>query len=366
MGAGADVNARDDRGTTALLQAVEAKLPANVAALLEAGADASVLTQGGDTPLHLAAMWPPQSYVRKDDPPDPADTLMVVALVAAGADVDARNERGETPLHLATRNRHQPVVDKLLALGADPVAVDNLGRVPRSPVCDWADRDFFDRAPLESVLVCLQAGADVHARAEWDETPLHLLVKHGGTGDHPPAEIVAAFVEAGADLNAQNYWGDTPLHDAVGRSTDLVRALLDAGADVNARNSRGGTPLHRVANVRSDESTVSMISLLVEAGADLHAADAQRAGGGLGQMLLDDQPGPDTTALGGQGKPRRLHDAAGRRGRSRRPRRLRQDPHGLREGEQGAAGAGGGEGVRAVRGGVDDTPIPLHGGNLAQ
>ncbi len=289
VGAGADVNARDDRGTTALLQAVEAKLPANVAALIEAGADASVLTQGGDTPLHLAAIWPPQSYVRKDDPPDPTDTLMVIALVAAGADVDACNERGETPLHPATRNRHQPVVDKLLALGADPVAVDNLGRVPRPPVCDWADRDFFDRAPLESVLVCLQAGADVHARAEWDETPLHLLVKHGGTGDHPPAEIVAAFVAAGADLNAQNYWGDTPLHDAVGRSTDLARALLDAGADVNARNRRGGTPLHRVANVRSDDSSVSMISLLVEAGADLHAAD----GGGrtaLHSALQHDEP----------------------------------------------------------------------------
>ena len=288
VGAGVDVNERDDRGITALLQAVEAKLPANVAALLEAGADASVLTQDGDTPLHLAAMWPPKSYGRRDDPPAP-DTLMVVALVAAGADVDARNERGETPLHLATRNRHQPVVDKLLALGADPVAVDNLGRVPRSPVCDWADRDFFDRAPLESVLVCLQAGADVHARAEWDETPLHLLVKHGGTGDHPPAGIVAAFLEAGADLNAQDYWGDTPLHDAVGRSTDLARALLDAGADVNARDRRGGTPLHRVANVRSDDSSVSMISLLVEAGADLHAAD----GGGrtaLHSALQHDEP----------------------------------------------------------------------------
>ena len=180
-GAGVVVNARDDAGTTPLHQAVEAKWPANVVALLEAGADVNVRTEDGDTPLHLAAMWPPKSYGRRDDPLEP-DTLMVIALVAAAADIDARNDRGETPLHAATKNRHQPVADKLLALGADPGAVDDLGRVPRPPVCDWADRDFFRRAPLEGVLVCIQAGADVHARGEWDETPLHLLVEYGSSG----------------------------------------------------------------------------------------------------------------------------------------------------------------------------------------
>lgn len=270
--AGAAVNARDDGGTTPLHQAAEAKWSTNVTALLEAGADANVRTEeDGDTPLHLAAMWPPKSYGRKDDPPEP-DTLMVIALVAAGADIEARNDRGETPLHVATKNRHQPVVDKLLALGADPVAVDDLDRVPRPPVCDWTDGDFFARAPLDAVLVCIEAGADVHARGEWDETPLHLLVDHGSSGDDP-AGIIAAFVEAGADLNARDHWGDTPLHGAVGRSTDLAAALLDAGADVNARDNRGGTPLHRIAGVRSGESATSAVSLLVEAGADVHATD---------------------------------------------------------------------------------------------
>lgn len=287
VGAGVDVNARDDRGTTPLLQAVEAKLPGNVAALLEAGADVHAVTEDGDTPLHLAAMWPPKSYGRRDDPLEP-DTLMVIALVAAAADIDARNNRGETPLHTATKNRHRPVADKLLALGADPGAVDDLGRAPRPPVCDWADRDFFRRAPLEGVLVCIQAGADVHARDEWDETPLHLLAEYA-SWDDDPAGIVTAFVEAGADLNARNRGGATPLHGAVGGSTDLAAALLDAGADVNARDNRGGTPLHRVAVGRSGESATSMVSLLVEAGADVHATDS---GGrtALHRALQQDEP----------------------------------------------------------------------------
>ena len=146
LDAGAEVNTQDDRGDTPLHRAVEAKLPANVAVLAESGADVNMATRGGDTPLHVAAVWPPERGWPKPTSPDP-DTAMVSALVAAGADIDARNRRGETPLHVAMRNGHQPVTDKLLALGADPLAVDSLGRLPRPAVCDWADPDFFRTVP---------------------------------------------------------------------------------------------------------------------------------------------------------------------------------------------------------------------------
>ena len=283
---GAEVDAQDNRSRTPLHEAVEAKVPANVAALLEAGADVHVRMRDGDTPLHLAAMWPPKSYSRKDDPPEP-DTLMVIALVAAGADINARNDRGETPLHVATRTRHQPVIDKLLALGADPVAVDDLGRTPRPTVCNWTKRQFFQFASWQSVLGCLQAGADVHAHGESGETPLHRLVSEAqvpsqlpfpnyAEDDYPIARVIAAFVEAGADVNAVDRGGSTPLHNAVGRIYNRTalsaRALLDAGAEVNARDSRGGTPLHRVAGAEFPRND-SLVSLLVEAGADVHATD---------------------------------------------------------------------------------------------
>ena len=272
---GGVVNARDGRGRTPLHVAVERKKPANVAALIEAGADVHALIQDGDTPLHLAAMWPRRLSSRRDDPPDPADTLMVVALVAAGADINARNDRGETPLHVATRNRHQPVVDRLLVLGADPVAVDDLDRVPRPAVCNWT-KSQFSFASWESVLGCLQAGADVHARGEHGETPLHRLVSEAPQEDYPIARVIAAFVQAGADVNAPDRGGTTPLHNAVeksfNRTTLAARALLDAGAGVNARDSRGETPLHRVAGAKFPRND-SLVSLLVEAGADIHATD---------------------------------------------------------------------------------------------
>ena len=274
VAAGAEVDALDRGGQTPLHRAVDAKKPANVAALIEAGGDVHALVHEGNTPLHLAAKWPPRISRLEDDPRP--DTLMVIALVAAGVDVNARNERGETALHVATRNRHQPVVDNLLALGADPVAVDDLGRAPRPAVCDWAKRDFFHFTPWESVIGCLQAGADVHARGEHGETPLHRLVSEAAQDDYPFARVVAAFVEAGADVNAPDRGGTTPLHNAAerfyNRTARAARALLEAGADARARDGRGETPLHRLAGARFPRND-SLALQLVEAGADIHATD---------------------------------------------------------------------------------------------
>ena len=272
---GAAVDVPDGRGMTPLQRAVEEKNPANVTVLIEAGADVQARTRDGDTPLHLAAIWPPKPYARRDDPPEP-DTLMVMALAAAGGDINARNDRGETPLHAATRNRHHPVVDRLLALGADPGATDDLGRAPRPAVCDWMGKFYFASVPWESVIGCLRAGADVHARNEGAETPLHVLASGGKPDGYPVARVIDAFVEAGADVNARDRRGRTPLHTASVLSADVatekVASFLDAGADANARDNRGSTPLHLIAGLgwRDNEA---IVSLLVAAGADLHATD---------------------------------------------------------------------------------------------
>ena len=51
-------------------------------------------------------------------------------------------------------------------------------------------------------------------------------------------------IKQGADVNAKNDNGDTPLHCAVQKGNlDLVRCLVQNGANVNARNNQGKTPL---------------------------------------------------------------------------------------------------------------------------
>src|SRR5258705_12653730 len=82
---GADVNAPQGDGVTALHWAARHGDAELVTALVAAGANASAGTQfGGYTPLHIAA--------------ERGSAPIVKALISAGAAVDARTTTGATPL----------------------------------------------------------------------------------------------------------------------------------------------------------------------------------------------------------------------------------------------------------------------------
>ena len=61
---------------------------------------------------------------------------MTEFLVRHGAKVDSRNAVELTPLHQAAMFGHEPAVEALLGLGADPSAEDRGGRTP----LHWANR----------------------------------------------------------------------------------------------------------------------------------------------------------------------------------------------------------------------------------
>ncbi|HET8922407.1 MAG TPA: ankyrin repeat domain-containing protein [Candidatus Acidoferrum sp.] len=74
------------------------------------------------------------------------------------------------------------------------------------------------------------------------------------------AECVRLLVEAGANVNARDNKGNTPLHETF--LTEVEEELLKLGADVNARNKDGETPIFTTVD---DEA----IPLFIEHGADL-------------------------------------------------------------------------------------------------
>ncbi|MER5577489.1 ankyrin repeat domain-containing protein [Streptomyces massasporeus] len=213
-------------------------------------ATARITEQGEDgkgtrTLLHIAADWPGHF---------PRGAEVVAALVAAGADPRARFEgaHAETPLHWAASSNDVPVLDALIAAGADieaPGAVIGGG----SPLADA--RGFGQWRAAHRLI---EHGARVTFQ---DAATLGLLdrVRAFVEADEPPSpdEITSAFWGAchgghlptaqylhhrGADPHWCGYDGMTPLDIARAQDADdVVRWLRDLDTQ---RKASGGAP-HR-------------------------------------------------------------------------------------------------------------------------
>jgi ankyrin repeat protein len=75
----------------------------------------------------------------------------------------------------------------------------------------------------------------------------------------------------GADVNAKDEFGNTPLHKS-SINPDKIRYLISHGADINARDNDGKTPLHKAAEKNYN---VDVLKGLVSLGADIHARDGK-------------------------------------------------------------------------------------------
>lgn len=135
------LNARDSRGDTALLVAVERRDDAWTAHLLRAGADPNLAARNGDSPL-IAAV--------RSGFGDGARWLLL-----AGAKVDAANKMGETALIVAVQNRQLATAKLLLATGADP---DRTDAAAGYSARDYARRDTRSPELLAAIEASKRAG----------------------------------------------------------------------------------------------------------------------------------------------------------------------------------------------------------------
>jgi ankyrin repeat protein len=100
---GANVNARDASGSTALMRAEDALCAQT---LLEAGADVNAQNENGWTALMYQVGRAPY------------DDLAVKVVLQYGADVNAKNKDGWSALWIAKQDRNQECIDLLKAAGA--------------------------------------------------------------------------------------------------------------------------------------------------------------------------------------------------------------------------------------------------------
>jgi len=214
-----------------LLEAAKARNTAEVQKLLGEGANANAKDNAGWTALIWAAYFGRTDTVR--------------ALLEKGADVNAKGKDGMTALMNAASADYRDIVHSLLEKRADVNAKDNDGWTPLF----WAA--FSGRA--EIVRALLEKGADVNAMDDSGKTVLMSAAVRGH------ADTVRALLEKGADVNAKSKAGRTALMSAADLGhLDTVRALLEQGADVDAKDKKGDTAL-RLAEKYKYSSIVALL-----------------------------------------------------------------------------------------------------------
>ncbi|MEQ8789157.1 MAG: ankyrin repeat domain-containing protein [Pirellulaceae bacterium] len=308
----ADADASNRYGVTPLSLACTNGNAGLVEVLLEAGANANTALPGGQTVLMTAARTGRLGAVR--------------ALLAHKADVNARERGGQTAVMWAAAEGHADVVSLLVEHGADFKTPLRSGFTPLL----FAVRE----GRTEAVHALLAAGESVNTvmhpqggggRAPRDGmSPLLLAVENGHF------ELAVQLLEAGADPNDQRS-GFTPLHALTwvrkpnkgdgldgapppigsGTVTSLafVRELVKHGADVNARLERGRSGRGRLNHtgakpflLAADTADVPYIKLLLELGADPTTANADHcppllAAAGIGTMAPGEEAGTEDEAL---------------------------------------------------------------------
>ena len=258
-----DVNQKNRLEETALFVASRAGSVDVVAALLARGANVDARTTSDVTPLAEAqnaaiarllldagaAIEPePVAYATPLTTACIRDDASFVALLLERGASANRGDRARTPLEAS---RSVPVVELLLAAGADATVGSPLASVAR----------YGDVALVE---LLLSRGADANACGAREQTPIfHAAASKAGD------DVVPILLAANADPSKANDLGDTPLHMACARTSVVtVKRLLEAGAEIRTKSKRGMTPLHwaALAPERRDDSA-AVIAILLGAGA---------------------------------------------------------------------------------------------------
>jgi ankyrin repeat protein len=304
---GADVNAAQGDGMTALHWAARHGDVTQAQILIYAGANVGAVTRLGDyTPLHLASKAGHGDVIvtlleAGSEASAPTSTGAVqpihfaaasgsadavAALLDHGADANAReSEWGQTPLMFAAAANRVAAVNVLLERAADPTVT--------ARVIDIAAREELDRADQarrRQLMAALRAAAEGAAQEErgrpGQQAGQQRQGERGPDPDAPPeqrlrggteidplsyadlvgshggltalllavreghVESVDALLEAGVDINQVSASDKTSplLMAAINGHFDLALSLLERGADPRTASDAGATPLYTTLN----------------------------------------------------------------------------------------------------------------------
>jgi ankyrin repeat protein len=234
---GANVNAVNKRGVSALWLAAKGGREDVVVVLLRAGANVKRADKNRHAPLSVAAK-----------------AKIATMLIERGANVKALNQWGQSALWLAAMGGRADVVEVLLHARTDVNQADKNGVTPIGVAANEA-----------VAMMLIERGADVNAVNKRGESALWQAIQ-GSRHD-----VVEALVQAGADVNRRTRNGTTPLgYAANGRHWSMLTTLARSNrlANVDAVNCDGRTALWlALSDLRQDARDAA--TALICAGADI-------------------------------------------------------------------------------------------------
>jgi len=283
--AGANLDAEDDKGLTALMWAVEQGQAGSVEMLIKKGADSGLQDKNGKTALMRAAVK--------------GDATIVTLLIKHGASGEVKDRAGKTALMLARETNHGEIaklIQKETLRRKRKRIVKNARAEMKARGLKLNYAGFMRQVryrTLKGVRLYLDAGMDPNAATRNRPTALYmaakighteiveLLIERGAKPDLRPGgrfetalhwaaerghgRVVQALIRGGAKPNATTRNYSTALILAAGRGhSDIVEFLAKNGADVTHKNRRGTTALIALAA----SGTPRSIRILLEKGAD--------------------------------------------------------------------------------------------------
>lgn len=205
------------------------------------------------------------------------DIDLVETLGRHGCDMNRRLESGHTPLSFSVGHRHLELIHALLDAGADPNR--------RLPEPNEMNYTAFDTAIIhlktgldtEVVDLLLKSGrCHINQGRDPASTAFSYVLGKAKVWAPGVAESLAIrMIDSIPDVNAdRDDIGCTLLHAALHHEReDFIDILLGKGADIEATAASGYTPF-----ILSSQRSPSMIPILIERGADVHARYKANAG----------------------------------------------------------------------------------------
>lgn len=258
----------DDRGDTALVNAMDDKLLDIAKELINAGADVNIHGKESYSPLYRAC--------------DRANLELVKLLVSKGAKINEKSGySNQTPLFEAMYPDNYELVKFLLEKGADPNAKDKNGNTPMFSLNSCKDK----RIPE----IMIKYGGDINLKNNEGDTPFLDVVRFCNTTcievfkQHKPNYKVVT--KAGTTLLHELMLGSLP-HEVYGISDSegwvsgefnikvfesVVNDLLTNGVDINAKDKDGNTALMMACDMNYD--IPGYAEILVKNGSKLDIQD---------------------------------------------------------------------------------------------